>query len=264
WLGARSASGDYLLFTDGDVKLRPEMLRRAMNVMLENRLDHLTLYPDAGRGSFWETVLMSYFVLMFSAFTRAALARFRWARRAAVGIGAFNLVKRSAYEAVGTHRRLRLEVADDVMLGRVIKQAGFRQDAMLGKPLVFVRWQTGVGGIIRGLEKNAFAGTRYSLPMALLGIAFTLAVGVALPILAVTGPGRVPLAIMAGSLTLTMLGVALEAGYNPLVALFWPMGAALFAFTIARSTYLTLRNGGITWRGTFYPLAMLKAGMTVA
>jgi hypothetical protein len=261
WLGARAAQGEYLLFTDGDVKMRPEILRHAMAHMLARRLDHLTLQPDTGKGAFWESVLLTYFILSFGVFTRASLARFRWARGAHVGIGAFNLVRRTAYEAIGTHERLRLEVADDVMLGKLLKQSGGRPDVLDGKPLLYVKWQTGVWGIIRGLEKNAFAGTRYSLPLTTAGVAFQLFV-ISVPfVLAVTGPAQIAWALFSGLSLVTYAGVAVRADHSPLVVLFFPVGGLLFAYTVARSAYVTLRDGGVRWRDTFYPLAELKRGM---
>ena len=43
------------------------------------------------------------------------------------------------------------------------------------------------------------------------------------------------------------------------VAIGYPVGAAVFVFILIDSTWRTLRRGGIEWRGTFYPLAALKA-----
>ena len=70
---------------------------------------------------------MSYFAV-FQRVHAAVAGPLSMGKRAAVGVGAFNLVRRAAYEAIGTHERLRMEVADDVMLGRLIKQRGFSQD----------------------------------------------------------------------------------------------------------------------------------------
>ena len=78
--------------------------------------------------TFGESLLMNYFAFQFVFMTQLWLVRFKWARRAFVGVGAFNLVLRSAYEAIGTHERLRMEVADDLMLGKLVKDAGLRQD----------------------------------------------------------------------------------------------------------------------------------------
>src|SRR5207237_963084 len=47
--------------------------------------------------------------------------------RAHVGIGAFNLVRRDASLSIGGHERLRLEVADDLKLGLVLRRSGVRQ-----------------------------------------------------------------------------------------------------------------------------------------
>jgi len=35
----------------------------------------------------------------------------------------------------------------------------------------------------------------------------------------------------------------------------------LFCYMIARSVAVTLWQGGVTWRGTFYPLKELKRGV---
>ena len=43
-----------------------------------------------------------------------------------MGVGAFNMVRRTAYEAVGTFQRLRMEVLDDMKFGKVIKEAQFQ------------------------------------------------------------------------------------------------------------------------------------------
>jgi len=42
-------------------------------------------------------------------------------------------------------------------------------------------------------------------------------------------------------------------------ALGLPLGVAAFVWILWRATLLTLRNDGIDWRGTHYPLAALKA-----
>ncbi len=38
-----------------------------------------------------------------------------------------------------------------------------------------------------------------------------------------------------------------------------PVATVLFIWILLRATYVTLRDNGIDWRGTHYPLAALKA-----
>src|ERR1051326_8033992 len=58
--------------------------------------------------------------------------------RAYIGIGAFQLVKRTAYQACGTHERLRMEVLDDMKLAKIVKQAGFRSGVAIAQKFVAV------------------------------------------------------------------------------------------------------------------------------
>jgi hypothetical protein len=53
-------------------------------------------------------------------------------------------------------------------------------------------------------------------------------------------------------------GVAAVMRVSPFYALTDPIGATLFVYMLLRSTAVTLWQGGIVWRGTFYPLEELR------
>ena len=170
WLGKphalqrayEASSGDWLVFTDADVRFKPEVLRRSVTIAREKKLDHLTLFCDVEMVGFWETVLITFFGLSF----HMATDPYRVSNphsRTYVGVGAFQMLKRSAYEAAGTHRRLAMEVVDDMKLGKIVKLAGLRSGVAVAQDLVAVRWHAGPGNLIRGVTKNFFASARFSL-----------------------------------------------------------------------------------------------------
>ena len=81
---------------------------------------------------------------------------------------------------------------------------------------------------------------------------------VALPL--VTGWTRISAGVAVVIPILVEIGVALEFDAPPLYALTFPFGALIFEWMMVRSAIVTLRQGGIVWRGTFYPLEELKKG----
>src|SRR5580704_14117371 len=177
WLGKPHAlqkafevsTGDWLLFTDADVRFQPDALRRAVALAAQRKLDHLTLFGDVEMIGFWEKVLITFFAFLF----HIASDPYRVSNphsRFYVGVGAFQLVRRSAYEASGTHRRLAMEVIDDMKLGKIIKQSGFCSGVGIAQDRVVVRWHAGLGNLVRGVTKNFFAGAGYNLGVVALGI----------------------------------------------------------------------------------------------
>src|SRR5580700_5494132 len=172
WLGKphallrayEASTGEWLLFTDADVRFTPDVLRRAVQLAKERNLDHLTLIGDVEMHGFWETTLITFFGLAFYLSTDV----YRVSdpnSRAYVGVGAFQLLRRSTYETIGTHRRLAMEVVDDMKLGKLVKRAGFRSAMARAGDDVSVHWHSGVGNIIRGTTKNFFAFAGFSLWM---------------------------------------------------------------------------------------------------
>jgi glycosyltransferase involved in cell wall biosynthesis len=152
--GYERSTGEWLLFTDADVRFSRDVLRRAVTLMNERTLDHLTLFGDVEMKGFWEKVLITFFGLTFHVATDPYHVSNpdSWTY---VGVGAFQLLKRSVYESVGTHRRLAMEVVDDMKRGKIVKQAGFRSSVGLAQEAVVVRWHAGLGNLVRGVPKTS-------------------------------------------------------------------------------------------------------------
>jgi len=270
WLGKPHAmqqayehsSGDWLVFTDADVHFSPNLLRRAVALAQRERWDHLTLLSSVEMHSVGEKIALTFFGMGFIIGVRPWRTNDPHSTGYA-GVGAFQLIRRSTYEAIGMHRRLAMEVVDDMKLGKLVKEGGFRSGVGKAWNEVRVRWHAGVGNIVRGTTKNFFAVSSYNpwLACVQLGMVLLLCVlpWVALPFL--RGWALLFGAIAVGVIIATHAGVSIEVGVSPLYALTEPLGALVFAWMITRSTIVTLWNGGITWRGTFYPLEELRRGV---
>lgn len=260
-VGVSQARGEFILLTDGDVMFDPLTLRRAMAAVRAGQLDHLVLLPETVTTTYFETALMNLFCLMLMASTRFPLVRWKWFKDAYLGVGAFNLLRRSAFDQIGGFRSLQLEVADDLMLGRLVKHNGLNQDVYGGQGSLSVRWQSGgVWSIVRGLEKNAFSGTGYSITQTIAAVIVLGLLFVAPVIAAACGVWTWPVGILSiGSLILSV-GTAMTVGFPASVGLFYPWAMVVFAFIMLRSMVLTLRQGGIRWRDTFYSIESLRAG----
>ena len=270
WLGKPHAlqtaygisTGEWLLFTDADVCFKPDALRRAAAMAQSMNLDHLTLMGDVEMHGFWEKTVLTFFALGFYIGTNPAAVSDENSS-AYLGVGAFQLIKRTAYEASGTHRRLAMEVVDDLKLGKIVKRAGFRSGVGLAGDYVSVRWHEGVRNIVRGVTKNFFAVAGYSVgvvALQVLGIFSTnLLPFAAIPF--VHGWTRILAAVSV------LLALAVHAGTAKVTkasgwyALTLPLGAAIFAYMLILSTVVTLKQGGVSWRDTFYPLDELRRGM---
>jgi len=270
WLGKphalekayQASRSEWLLFTDADVRFAPETLRRAMKRAQSEKLDHLTLVPEIEMVGFWEKVIITFFSLGFHLRFQPFHVSNPRSRRYA-GVGAFQLVRRTAYEAAGTHRRLAMEVLDDMKLGMILKQAGFRSAVGLAIDSLSVRWHAGPGSVVRGVTKNFFAAANFSLLVVAVQLVGILTMDVA-PFAALIWPPGWARAF-AGTAVLAILafhaGVAITLRVAPLYALTHPIGALILCYMLLRSTVVTLRHGGITWRGTFYSMEELKRGI---
>ena len=264
WCGAQRASGAWILFTDADVVFAPDAVRRAMAYATAKGLDHLTLTPLLVARGVLLRAFVTFFGYVFIAFWGAYRANDPRSRHG-VGVGAFNLVQREAYEAIGTMRSISLRPDDDIRLGRRIRRCGFRQRLLNGRDVIEVEWYRSLGAAIAGLEKSLYASMEYRAIDAALVVFFLVGTMVwpFVGVVVLDGLDRVLLAIVVGCLWLGLAetyrqstGPLRAATALPIILL--PVSAVVFAYAIVRSVVLAERRG-VSWRGTVYPLSVLRA-----
>ncbi len=180
--------------------------------------------------------------------------------RDAMGVGAFNLVRRSVYEEIGTYAALRMAVLDDMMLGELVKHAGFRQRCVFGRDLLRLRWVVGTFGMVRGLTKNFFAILRFNVLFAIAAICGVLLINAG-PFVGVWfAHGWARMGYFAALFSIGAMYYGMASMSDISIAYFFlhPVGALLFAFAMLRSMVVTMTRRGVEWRGTFYSLRELK------
>jgi glycosyltransferase involved in cell wall biosynthesis len=262
WSAGQQAGGDWLLFTDADVLFKPEVLRRALAYAESENADHVVVFPRIIMKRPGEKMMIAFFQTLFTFGHRP----WRVAdpdTKDHMGVGAFNLVRRTAYEAVGTYKALRMEVLDDMKLGKVLKNARFRQRNVFGDDLISVRWAKGAMGVVDNLTKNFFAVLSFQWWRTVVSVfgLFFLNLVPFLGIWLAHGWARVPYVVALGSMFLIYLGMSFKSSIPPYYFLLHPISTMMFEYTLIRSMVLTLRNDGVTWRGTKYPLEELRKGV---
>lgn len=253
------ATGKWLLFTDADVMHREDMLRRAVNYAEREGTDHLVVFPTMVMESWGERAVMAMFQALF------IFAHRSWKvqdpkSKDSVGVGAFNMVRRSVYDQIGGHERLRLAVVDDMRLGANVKAAGFAQRIAFGRDLVRVHWAHGLLGVADNTTKNFFAEFGYKVWLALLAaVAVTvLQLGPWVGTIFEHGWARAGYALALLCVLSTYVGMKERSGIGVGYVLLHPLAVMVLVYAILRSTVLTLWRGGVVWRGTKYPLKELR------
>ena len=270
WLGKAHAlvqaykhsAGEWLVFTDADVRVAPDFLRRAISLVEANGWEHLSCMWRSELEGFWEKTLFTFW------FFSTLLWLQPWAvsnprSRHYYGSGVFQLMRRTTYESIGTHERLAMEVFDDVKLGKLVKRAGFRSGVAFGMEGMQIRWHRGLRGMLQGLTKNAFATLDYSLKKLALNFLFSVTIQI-LPFFALvlcSGRAQMLAAVSVVAHLLLMIYAARLCRVSSWYALTYPLAAAILWYIVMRSAVVTLRQGGVIWRGTFYPLEALRKGV---
>lgn len=256
--GYCASSEDWLLFTDADVKFAPQALEKAMHYIKQKQLDHLTALAEITSPSSLFVSVMNVFAIMLDIKLKP------WtisdpASPSSMGVGAFNLVKRSAYEKAGTHLMISLRPDDDLKLGERIKRAGGKQDILYGEKEISLAWYSSLPAFVNGLMKNMYSVYNYRFLEAMSTAILSFLI-LALPVPLFLSSGApyhwIGLAIIASQVVLLYGKKGIHAKWWH--ALMIPFAGLIMVYIIIQSTLLTEHRRGINWRNSFYPLSELR------
>jgi len=262
WSASQQASGDWLLFTDADIMFEPSCVRRALAYAEHIAADHLVVFPRVNMGSVGERMMIGFFQMLFLFGHRPWKVADPKAKDY-IGVGAFNLIRRSVYDAIGTYRAVRMEVLDDMKLGKLVKDHQFRQRVAYGYDLLSLRWAESAMGVVQNLTKNLFAVLQFKL-LKSLGACFALLFLNLFPFVGIwLAPGwsKLGYALALASMLILYFSRWERESISPLYFFLHPVSTLLFLYGLLRSMFLTLWQGGVIWRGTLYPLEDLKKGI---
>ena len=257
-VGASAATGEWILFTDADCWLKPDVIERAIRLAERDGADHVTMAPgtviESAGARAWHLMFLTSLLNWFSGVNRDQPKSY-------MGVGAFNLVRAPAYRQCGGYEALRLTVVDDVKLGLLLCRARKRTRAFLGVDDVECHWGTTVWSMVKVMEKNYFAVLDYRSWLVLAGSVFVVLVSTILLLGLLSGtPAGLVAAFSPLSIILPAGILARRVGWSWPCAICVPFMFPVFLYALLNSTFVALRQGGIRWRDTFYPLATLRAG----
>lgn len=258
--GVEVARGEWVLFSDADVHLAPGALERLVAHAEARGLDGLSVMPR------FDPVDLLLDAAMAGTVRGLSLLGRLWAANddrspTAMGVGAFNLVRRRWLDETDALRELRMEVVDDVALMAIIKARGGRTRVIAGRGWVHLVFMDSVGAMAASTAKAG--GTfHFSLARAIVGSATPLAVDLALPLAAVWSGGAAAILGALALLFTTATHLALSVHFAaPLRgALLWPLATPVLGVLTLRAGVRAWREQGIWWRRTFYPRAAIEAG----
>lgn len=256
--GLAASDSAYVLFTDADVLFSPSVLRRSLAFAELEQADHVVTVPTMQVKSWGEGVVLGFFQIFGVWASRPWKAGDPTAKHDAVGIGAFNLLRRDALARLGGLAPQRLAVLEDITLARRIKAAGMRQRVAFAPGMVQVHWAAGANGLMRVMSKNLFSVFNFRAWLALAAclwiVAFCLAPMVGLFWWGTLVPGLLVVACVSVTYRLCGELSLIPARY----AWAFSLGALALIYAVGRSMVVVWKDGGVKWRGTLYPLRELR------
>lgn len=168
--GVALAGGEWLCFADADcTQTSDRTLSMAMRLVAEQRIDFLSVLPVLETRSLWERIIQPVCgAIMVFWFHPKRVNNPQ--SRAAYANGAFMLMHRKAYEAIGGHEAVRTQVNEDMHMARMAKREGLRLFVVQNRDLYKTRMYDSLKSIWNGWSRIFYGcfGTYRQLALSFL------------------------------------------------------------------------------------------------
>jgi len=264
--GIATTDGEWICMLDADCRqVSHRTLSTAVQYAVDNHCDLLSVLPTLEMKTFWEYVVQPV----------ASGVMMIWfhpdkvndpARANAYANGAFILIRRETYEAIGTHEAVKDCLNEDMHMARLVKQAKLNLKVIRSEGLYLVRMYTSFREIFRGWSR-IFFGTFGTLRRLTVSLTAVLVMGLVPYLIAALGVG-----LLAAGSRPTWAGWAMACSGGAAVALqlssifryyrllgskswlFWtyPIASLIVGAALVGSLTKLRRGATVVWKSTSY------------
>ncbi len=262
-----AARGEWLCFVDADTFLAPQAISSCYAKALEREADMFTTMNEQILGSFWEKVIMPLVMTALSVGFSPRKVNDPTTRDA-IANGQFIMIRRTVYDAIGGHEKVKDQIVEDKAISEQVKWNGHHLVVADGSQVIRTRMYTNLPSMWEGWTKNIYLGLRDHPSMLMLGaFGATLALIAALflpiwPLLGINwylNGGKwlavavtIEALIIWASVIYARARVARGMKISVWYALTTPLGAGVFAAMMLTSAWKVISGQGVTWRGRTY------------
>jgi hypothetical protein len=248
---AAAARHGLMVFTDADVRLSPDALRRMAGFMETNDVGLASGFPRQIVETWSERLLLPLIHFLLLGYLPMSVMRRSPSPGLGAGCGQLFIARRAAYEAAGGHAAIRRSLHDGITLPRAFRRAGLMTGLFDATSLASCRMYASAAEVWSGLGKNATEGMARPLPL-LIWTAL-LAGGHVLPlVLVLVAPTPAAVAALVLSVGLRFI-LAARFRQPELSALLHPVGVLALLAVQWAALIRALRGRPAVWRGRAYP-----------
>lgn len=257
WLGknwachqlSEQATGEFLIFTDADVRWSKGAISALVALAAEKRADLLTAWSTQETVTWGERLIVPLMALVILGYLPGPLVHHTPLSAFAAANGQCLAFRRAAYQRIGGHAAVRSSIIEDISMARLIKRAGLRLWMADGNGLIRCRMYRNWREVRDGYGKNILAGYGGRVSLLLLATVFHWLIFLAPLLWAIFG------GIDRGwALALLGIGIGLRAltaavtRQRVLDALLMPVSCLLMTVIAARAIEWQWRYGGPRWK----------------
>lgn len=272
------AAGEYLFFTDADTAHASDSLPLAVGHMVAEGLDALTAVPKLICNDFWTRITLPG----LSTFLHTRFSPLRVndpKQKTGYFFGAFFVITRKTYEAVGTHEGVRQELVEDGALGAKVKDGGHRMKMVRGEGHIDAVWARDLGTLWHGLRRLVIPlyhqdrTGAHLIATAVFFIMFApfLLLPYSVGVFALAGDGlaglagQVLLGVNLSTIALLVATTAVQSRLgvfqSPVYALGSPLSGAIIYLGFASAIIDARKKGAVNWRGRQYTVSEKQSFM---
>jgi len=264
--GIAQATGQWLCMIDADCRQTSRRsLRVAVDYARHTQADLLSILPNLEMKGFWENAVQPVGGGIMMIWFRPDKVNDP-KKPHAYANGAFMLMRRSAYERIGTHAAVKDKFNEDMHLAARTKSAGLRLRVVRNRGLYAVRMYTSLGEIVRGWGR-IFLGTFGTARRLWVSLLVLVVMGLSPYVVAAFGLAAAAAGAEPGAALLAcgLMGAAAAAmqisvmyrfyklvGARSELAWSYPLGCVVSVASLVLALSKLRRGARITWRDTSY------------